>query len=153
MDENLMQEVLDEVFSALEALETQNGAILQFLKKRGVAGDEDFAPFLEVAAKASNVRWRATRIRTNQLLSNASKANRRSQETSSSAPEKNKDQNAAQQPPEGHANPEQRERTVEGTEPDSRAERDNGAPPQRPVSNQKAEGSGSAVEKPAKDAA
>jgi hypothetical protein len=151
MDENVMQEVLDEVFSALESLETQNGAILQFLKKRGVARDEDFAPFLEVAAKASNVRWRATRIRMNQLLSNAFKANGRSQGASAPAAEKNNDQNAAQQPPEGHTNPEQRERTVEGTEPDSRAERDSGALQQKSDSNQKAEES--AVEKPAKDAA
>lgn len=104
MDEKGAQELLDELFSAMEALETQNGAILQFLKNRGVVRDEDFAPFLEEAAKSSNVRWRATRIRVNHLLSKAPKANELSEEIPAPATEKNKDQDAVQQSPEGAQN-------------------------------------------------
>jgi hypothetical protein len=74
IDTEVLQEVFDEVFSALEAVETQNGAILQFLKDRGIASDEDLAPFREKAAKTSSVRGRAARIRANHLLSGAAKA-------------------------------------------------------------------------------
>lgn len=74
IEAEVLQEVFDEVFSALEAVETQNGAILQFLKDRGIASDEDLAPFREKAAKTSSVRGRAARIRANHLLSGAAKA-------------------------------------------------------------------------------
>jgi hypothetical protein len=124
MDEKVTQEILEELFSSLEALEAQNRAILQFLKERDIAGDEDFEPFLEEAAKASNVRWRATRTRVNHLLSNASKADKLSQEASSQATGKNNDQHADKQAPEERRNSEQRERTAETRQKDSGAETD-----------------------------
>lgn len=152
MDEKITQEILEEIFSSLEALEAQNRAILQFLKKRDIAGDDDFAPFLEEAAKASNVRWRATRIRVNHLLSNASKADKLSQETSAQATEKNNDQHADKPAPEERRNSEQPEKTAESSQQDSGAETDQGAPQQNSDGDHKAEGS--EVDKPAnKDAA
>ncbi len=74
MDESAVNEILDQIVSSLEPLDAQNSAILHFLKAKGIATDEDLAPFLEQATNASNVRWRAFRLRTAALISSAMKA-------------------------------------------------------------------------------
>src|SRR6266536_835061 len=73
--------VAEEMLSSLEALETQSGAILQFLKDKGIANDELLAPYLEQARNASNIRWRAARLRINRLLAGAFKSAEKSKET------------------------------------------------------------------------
>jgi hypothetical protein len=73
MDEQIVLQIVDELLSSLEPLETQNAALLQFLKAKGFATDEELAPFLEQAANTSNVRWRTVRVRTAALISNAMK--------------------------------------------------------------------------------
>jgi hypothetical protein len=93
MDAKVMEEVLNELFPALEALETQSGAMMQFLKERGVASDNDLAPFVERAANASSVRWRAARLRIDHLLSGTAKA----AEASQKKEEEKKDKTDAQQ--------------------------------------------------------
>ena len=76
MDENtnIVEEILHDLFSSMEALETQNTAILQFLKDKGIATDEELASHLEQAGNASSVRWRGVRVRADYLFASAIKA-------------------------------------------------------------------------------
>jgi hypothetical protein len=68
MNNEAMKEVLNELFSHLERLETQSEAILQFLKEKKRVTDKQLAPYLEQAGNASNVKWRAARVRIDHLL-------------------------------------------------------------------------------------
>jgi uncharacterized protein YdaU (DUF1376 family) len=69
MNVDLAQELLNELGSSLEDLETQHGALLQFLKDNGIVTDDQLAPYLTQAGNTSNVRWRATRVRLARLFS------------------------------------------------------------------------------------
>ena len=69
MDDKVARLILDELFSSLEVLETQTAAVLQFLKEKASASDEQLAPFLEQAGKASSTKRRAARVRIDYLIS------------------------------------------------------------------------------------
>src|SRR6266481_7944401 len=69
MDDKIAQLILDELFSSLETLETQTAAILQFLKEKGGASEEQLAPYLQQAGRASSIKRRAARVRIDYLLS------------------------------------------------------------------------------------
>jgi hypothetical protein len=69
MNVDLAQELLNELGSSLENLETQHAALLQFLKDNGILTDDQFASYIAQAGKASSVRWRAARIRLESLFS------------------------------------------------------------------------------------
>jgi hypothetical protein len=73
MDEKIVDEILDELFSSFEKAETDTGAILLLLKERGIASEEKLAPFIEEASRMSEVRWRAARVRMGALLKSAMK--------------------------------------------------------------------------------
>jgi hypothetical protein len=63
-----LKEVLSELFALLETQETNSTAVLQLLKDQGIASDEKLSTYLDQAGRASNVRWRAARMRMEYLL-------------------------------------------------------------------------------------
>jgi hypothetical protein len=69
MNVDLAQELLNELGSSLENLETQHAALFQFLKDHGIVTDDQIAPYLSQAGKTSSVRWRAARVRLERLFS------------------------------------------------------------------------------------
>jgi hypothetical protein len=73
MDEKIIDEILDELFSSFEKSETDSAAILLLLRERGMASEEKLAPFIEQASRMSEVRWRAARVRMSALLKSAMK--------------------------------------------------------------------------------
>ncbi len=71
MDFDALKQIFDELISSLEPLESQNTAILQLLKSKGLATDEELKPFLDQAANTASVRWLGVRVRTDALLTKA----------------------------------------------------------------------------------
>jgi hypothetical protein len=80
MDVHLAQELLNELGSSLERLETQQSALLQFLKDKGIVTDEQLAPYLSQAGNASNVRWRAAHVRLEHIFSAAEQKEQQEEE-------------------------------------------------------------------------
>jgi hypothetical protein len=69
-----IKEVLGELFSLLESMEARSDAILLFLKDSGTATEQKLAPYLQQAANASSVKWRAARRRMEYLLTPVEKS-------------------------------------------------------------------------------
>ena len=69
-----LKEIFDEMFTLLEDLETRNVAILEYLGEQGGVTDEKLKPYLDRAGAASNVKWRAARVRMEYLLAPAPKS-------------------------------------------------------------------------------
>ena len=105
--EGVVAEIMNELFSSFESIEARSAAILQFVKDKGIATDEELAPYLQQAADASNVRWRAARLRLEHLFSSAIKS---IQETAKASSEKTSEKDSAQrtqdQTAEAKSNPE-----------------------------------------------
>jgi hypothetical protein len=72
LSDNPAQQVIEGLFPYFEGLETQTAAILQFLRDKGIATEEQLAPYLEQARTASGVKWRAARVRMEYLFSSES---------------------------------------------------------------------------------
>jgi len=77
---NLMEELLNELGSSLQALETQNSALLELLKNKSLVSDEELQPYLERSAGVSSVPWRAVRVRLEHLFSSVKMDEDRAQE-------------------------------------------------------------------------
>ena len=73
MDSHIIEEILDEFDSVFQNADTGTAA-LRVLKEKGIANDDELAPYLEEAATASSVKWRATRLRLARLLESAAKS-------------------------------------------------------------------------------
>src|ERR1700680_3389325 len=95
-----IKEILDELFSLLETLETQSLALTQFLKDQGIATEEKLAPYLDRAGNTSSVKWRAARARMQYLLSPVKKEN-----------DKEKDKNKESEKPQAEKQPNEKQST------------------------------------------
>jgi hypothetical protein len=65
---NPIAEIFDEVFTLMQDLETRSVAVFEYMQEQGGATDEKLAPYLDRAAGAADVRWRAARARMEHLL-------------------------------------------------------------------------------------
>ena len=85
MDPEIVEQIFDEMIPTFQSLEAQSAAIMQFLKDKGIASDDQLAPYLEQAANASSVRWRVARLRMARLLAAADKSEKAAKEPVASA--------------------------------------------------------------------
>ena len=111
MDSQIAEEILEALVPTFENMEAQSAAILQFLKDKQIANEEELKPYLEQAANASSVRWRAVRVRMERLLTAAEKHTEKKPDTQVAAKDSSqaagehvetgasKDSSAAQQKP------------------------------------------------------
>lgn len=106
MDEKIIQQILDELFLSFENSETQVASLVLCLKDQGIVTEEMLAPFLEQAGNASNVRWRAARLRMGSLISSAMKSAEPKEEQKNTPPQQNNPEPTADT--EGNSVPEQR---------------------------------------------
>jgi hypothetical protein len=81
MKSEAVKEVLNTLFSHLEKLETQTEGLTLFLKEKKKVTDAQLAPYLEQAGKASNVRWRAARVRIEYLIDGAEREEEKERES------------------------------------------------------------------------
>lgn len=102
-NEKIMQEILHELFSSLEALDTQSTAILQFLQAKGIGSEADLAPYFEQAGSASSVRWRAVRVRIDYLISSALTAAERDDQKKTSKPNREEAKHPGTEPSRSQA--------------------------------------------------
>jgi hypothetical protein len=65
---NPIAEIFDEVFTLMADVETRSIALFEYMQEQGGVTDEKLAPYLDRAAAASDVRWRAARARMEHLL-------------------------------------------------------------------------------------
>ena len=74
MDSVIIDEILEELSSTLQRVESQSAAVLELVKDKGIVKEEELAPYLERASAASSVRSRATRVRLAALLAGLDKS-------------------------------------------------------------------------------
>jgi hypothetical protein len=125
MDNKLVQQVFEELLPSLEALDTKCAAILQFLKTKGIATDDELAPYFEEAGNASSVRWRAARVRMNHLLSTpeAEEKDKAKETLPSQAPEKSPEPSASKKSTEAEGEkPKKEEGELQKTTDNAHAE-------------------------------
>jgi len=98
---NPVAEIFDEMFTLLENLETRSVAVLEYLKEQGGVSDDKLTPYLDRAAAASDVRWRAARARMDHLLAPKPKSAtevEKDGKKADSQPQQGKDPDAGSEP-------------------------------------------------------
>ena len=65
---NPIAEIFDEMFTLMQDLEARSVALFEYMQEQGGVTDEKLAPYLDRAAGAADVRWRAARARMEHLL-------------------------------------------------------------------------------------
>ena len=108
MNAHVAKELLNELSASLEALETQNAALLELLKEKGIVTEEELAPYMEQAGNASNVRWLAAKVRLERVFEAAVKE----EEKARQAVNESKPKNEAQ-PDKTDRRPEEASKTAE----------------------------------------
>ena len=88
------KQVLDELFTLLEAMETQSIAIVQFLKDQKMSTDAQMAPYMDQASNAASVKWRAARVRMEYLFSSTENQPAVSDESKEKAETKKAEENS-----------------------------------------------------------
>lgn len=68
MSENPLKQILGDLLPYFEALEAQSSAILQLLRDKQIADEEELGRYMEQARDASSVKWRAARVRMERVL-------------------------------------------------------------------------------------
>ena len=131
MNQNIAHEILHELFSSLEALDTQSAALLQFLKDKGIATEKELAPYLEQAGNASNVRWLAARVRVDHLISSAMKAPERDVTKEPAQPSEDTRESSGKAEPERSG---KKETVIEKTPPSLSPATSSGEPEPHPAS-------------------
>ena len=145
MDTAPLKEIFEELFSSLEHLEAQSTAALEFLKAEKRGSDKKLEPILQQAAEASNVRWRAARLRIERLLSEIERQEEKAEAQKKEAEQIERQQERAgaqkkeAERPEPPAQPQTAPQTQSATASDKRA-----VPDQKDQKDQKKEGSTSA---------
>jgi hypothetical protein len=74
MDSVIIDEILEELSSTLQKVESQSAAVLELIKDKGIVREEELAPYLQRASAASSVRSRAMRVRLAALLAGLDKS-------------------------------------------------------------------------------
>ena len=105
MNSEIADEILEELSSTLQRLDTQSAALLEFVRDKSIAKEDNLEPYMERAAAASAVRWRATRVRMAHLFASAEKTEQQAasakqeteQQAASAMQEKDRDNSAAPQ--------------------------------------------------------
>ena len=130
MDDKIAQLILDELFSSLEIVEAQSTAILELLKEKHLASEEELARYLEQAGLASSVKRRAARARIDHLVSGITNPPKKATETEfakaeekkagEKAEEKKAEEKKAEPAPEANVDEAESEKQAES---EKRAER------------------------------
>jgi hypothetical protein len=68
MSENPIEQVLSDLLPYFEAVEAQSAAMLQLMRDKQIATEEELNRYLDQARDASGVKWRAARVRMEHLF-------------------------------------------------------------------------------------